>query len=248
MYSVAILLLLALIYLHVTSGDHNFITKGTTIIIWVDEDSIILAADSKVTMQDLNSSQARYSVTSNKISQLNKYFVAVAGLNKIRDKRVFTIIEKYYNSKLTIKQNSTYINEKLREEFQSVFSSLTKAELDILNTADLKDNYTQISIVGYEGNIPVTCFLNFRVDRNDLDFKVVTLPPEVDTATLMLYWKGKHDHILKSFDRKKFVAAKKVDELCRMIAYQASLDPDVGSTVNYVIIKPSGHAWGKKVP
>ncbi len=99
-------------------------------------------------------------------------------------------------------------------------------------------------IAGYENNKPVLCHLSINVERYRLVFTVVPTEPAFADSDTHVQVIGYYNHIIKLFPGYKF-SNNHLDDLIKMISLEARYEPYVDSSINYVIIKPTGFKYGK---
>lgn len=237
---------IAIISLLFCTGCYNAhikpIIRGTSVLMLVEKDSTILAADSRSTMIFLD--HREHTDTTHKIFKIGDYFFMTAGLAVIGNES----IQSFLKNKLNINSNISNVSKKSSNDFslaiQSYYNSLPLIQRKALFKSDAIRNDFSLMIVKYVGTDVYTASVELatHINRN----YVLTLekyPVEIHKNNFSFVMGG-HTDFIKRMLSSSPMPMSHLNGLIALIKYQAKYDVEVDSTVNYVIIKPNSYRFG----
>lgn len=237
---VAALFFPVLFFAACTSSYAGSIRHGTVVIVSMDPDSIILAADSRETDIDFTHKKVTFGDTAHKIFRIRNTFFAIAGLSELSNMSTKAFITRAYDTSKSIKENMPVIEASLKNSLQKELDSYTTKQKRLLAGHDYS---VELFIAGYEKGMPQVCRINAGV-------KFVTLfanPVETFAGTstgLMFDVAGISDHInLVPLNLK----SNRLNTMSQLISLEARHHKDVDSLVQYAIIKKDSYRTGRKV-
>lgn len=233
-----------------TIGCSKFqINRGTTILVSIIPDSIIMMADSRSQYIPGRSLATKYYLdTVNKIRQVGNFFYEIAGTVHFRDIDLYEIIKNRFDTTKTLKDNGYLLYDKIFEVLTNYYTNLTPNESSFYDkTIDKSDNLT-IYIAGFENGIRVFLQLEFVIKKGVFNYNVAggkcySTPFSKDAYGTIAG--GHHNHILSllknGFDQRHLT----IKDLEYFIKIEADSSSEVGHGFNYVVITKDNHYWGK---
>jgi len=223
-----------------TSSYAGSIRHGTVVIVSMDPDSIILAADSRETDIDFTHKKVTFGDTAHKIFRIRNTFIAIAGLSELSNMSTQAFISRVYDTSKSIKENMPVIEASLKNAIQKELDSYSIKQKRLF----AGHNYSiELFIAGYEKGIPQVCRINTGVKF----VKLAANPVETFAATgtgLMFDVAGISDHINLVQHNMK---GNKLHTMSELISLEARHHKDVDSLVQYAIIKKDGYRVGKRI-
>jgi len=210
---------------------------GTVVIVSMDADSIVMAADSRETDIAFREKKVTFTDTAQKIFRLGNTFFAIAGLSELCKTSTRAFVTGIYDTTRSIKGNMPVIEAKLKKTLQTELDSYNRKQKNYLAGHEYS---IVLYITGYEKGVPTLCSITAGV-------KFVTLftnPVEAyaNTGTGSMYGlAGITDHIAAvglNLDKNK------VQRMTNLILLEARHHTEVDSLIQYVVIKKDGYRTG----
>jgi hypothetical protein len=239
-YIVLILLFPVLFFTACMSPCRGGIRHGTVVIVSMDPDSIILAADSRETDIDFTHKKVTFGDTAHKIFRIRSTFFAIAGLSELSNMSIKTFINDVYDTTISIKANMPVIETRLKDALQKELDAYSTRQKRLLGGHDYS---VDLFIAGYEKGVPQVCRINAGVKFVKLSANPVEVTDDADNGP-MFDIAGISDHISQVPLNLK---SNKLHTMSAMISLEASHHNDVDSLVQYAIIKKDGYRTGRKV-
>ncbi len=223
-----------------TSSYAGSIRHGTVVIVSMDPDSIILAADSRETDIDFTHKKVTFGDTAHKIFRIRNTFFAIAGLSELSNMSTQAFLRRWYDTAMSIKENVPVIEARLKNALQKELDSYSTKQKRLLAGHDYS---VDLFIAGYEYGEPQVCRINAGVKFVTLFANPVETYAGINTGQ-MFDVAGIYDHINQV---RHDLTDNKLHTMSELISLEARHHKDVDSLVQYAIIKKSGYRVGKRI-
>jgi hypothetical protein len=223
----------------------NLLSTRSTIVVSLNKDSIILAAQSRVQLTTDNLVE-KYANTEPAIFNIGKFFFISSGPEEFRGISIKEIILKEYDTSVSIRENCNRLNDTLYNRYQNFLNGLSKEEDSYLLKNDSAQFEYRLFVVGNEGGLPTICDIDLdtkiesekiSVIKNDLFERSVA-----NVGAYILCLGGEHDHAGGFIGANRF-RPNSAYYIYKAICLEARNHKDVDSFVDMVIVKSDKTIW-----
>jgi hypothetical protein len=226
-------------------SDHTLASRGTVVLVFVDKDSIIVAADSRSERVRPNH-RSEFSDTTNKIFRIGNVFFTTAGTTVYKNRSVQSIIRKNYNSSESIFKNCEELNKVIASDFQNYFDLLTKEERKYYSADEISNALITVIATGYEKNKPKACKMTIGPTFDSNKISITTKQVNKDSSILHLQFGGYCERIMHYPFAYMPKSKNRMKDIISLIKTEAHYHPvQVDTLVNYAIIKKGGFRVGR---
>jgi hypothetical protein len=205
------------------------------VIVSVDKDSIIIAADSRETEIAFSRKRVTHTDTAHKIFRIRNTFFAIAGLSELCNISTREFVSQIYDTTRSIRENAPVIEARLKKALQTELDSYSNKQKQYLAGHDYS---VALYIAGYEKGTPVLCRINAGVKFVTLFANPVETFDGVTTGRNIFDIAGIYDHI---YEIRYSLDSNKLQTMRGLISLEARHHTDVDSLVQYAIIKKGGY-------
>jgi 20S proteasome alpha/beta subunit len=237
---ITVIVLVPILYLTIgtfTAHCDDGIRHGTVVIVSMDADSIIMAADSRETNIAFREKKVTFADTAQKIFRISNTFFAIAGLSELCKTSTRAFVTRIYDTTRSIKENMPVIEAKLKKALQTELDSYNRKQKNYLAGHEYS---IVLYITGYEKGVPTLCGISAGVKFVTLFANPVQAYANTGTGS-MFGLAGITDHIAEvglNLD------SNKVQRMTNLILLEARHHTEVDSLIQYVIIKKEGYRTG----
>jgi hypothetical protein len=229
------------------SASHSniLLSKGTVVLVFIDKDSILVAADSRSETISPNHISV-FSDTTNKIVKVGNVFFTAAGTTVFKSRSVQAIIKKNYDPAKPIFENCENINRIVARELQNYFNQLSRQEKQYYTGEELSNTLITILATGYEKNKPVACSMTVGAAFANNRIGVTSGGIKKDSSLLRLHVGGYYE-LIYDYPYGYWPGSKnRLKDIMKLIVIEARYHPaQVDTLVHYAIIKRDGFRMGR---
>ncbi len=233
---------LLLILLLLPSLSFCQIKKGTTMLISLYKDTMIMMEDSRSEHISDNFSERHYEDTTNKIASIGKYVFGIAGLSNFKNVNLYDLVKNSFDTTKSLCDNSLKIKEKVFTAIDKLKTQLTNDEISKLLIFDDSlhfANIATIDMIGFENNHRVIFPLEIQLLKQGDSYitnintrECITIADDV----WGLIDDGYHSNIQQLIKHGLDIHHLQVKELAELISIEANHTEHVGHNYNYVIL------------
>ncbi len=230
------------------SGCRSYVKHGTTILVSLSKDTIILMADSRAEIALVGKKSPYYIDTINKIRRIGNYFCEIAGVSHFRNTDLYDIVVNNFNPENTFEKNLEVLNSKVDSTLSEYYNSLDNNELKYYHRAIPTWASTTIFIAGFEAGDKLVYQMEFRVERQPLNYSVSRGNSSVyktDETGYGIFHAGFHENISKAIAAGYPFTNLHIKDLAYFISLEADASEGVGHDYNFVIVTKNGYQAGK---
>lgn len=221
------------------------IGRGTIILSLITKDSIVIAADSKVTFTNLPDA------TIKKIARYKNTYYSFSGFTTIRDMEGHVFYSMKDTIQSALKHNKSFeeiviaLKKKFTNSIPIIYENSSQLSLEQLFP---NRRFIELSLVRYNNNVPQYLFGSFYIDGPSLLKCSFRFQPDDSLShTYPLINSNGHHYAVDSFLQKNpayFKEGITLQKLVYLINLEAKKYPDaIGYPVDVVIIKPKSKKW-----
>ena len=175
-YSIFIILIGCISFLCIVKSDVGKIKNGTTALILIDSDSIIVAEDSRTMTLD-KSGKLSFSDTTCKLLIIGNVVFAPFGTISFPNISLQQVILRFWDKNKRIDENSIRLKNEMQKTFQKEMDNLDKWGYDYYRDKNMDDYGTHVFITAYENNKPINIQISIKYKRIAIDKYVVSDKP-----------------------------------------------------------------------